>query len=95
MEIRGFCVQECSLPIKSALSFTAVASREILSAAELIKLLLAIEIHVTVGELQAMHRVTVTALLLYNCLIEVSLLGGVWNSGAAPAGVHGGTAIRF
>ena len=42
--------------------------------------------------LQATHRPTVTDLLLQNCVIQVSLLRGVWNSGAAPAGVHRGAA---
>ena len=59
------------------------------------KLLLTIEIHVAVCELQATHRPTITGLLLHNCVIQVSLLRGVWNSGAAPAGVHRGAAIGF
>ena len=58
------CVQECSLPIKSALSFTAVAFREISSTAALMKLLLPIEIDVAVCDLQATHRPTITGLLL-------------------------------
>ena len=44
------------------------------------KLLLAMEIHVTVFGLQATHRPTLAGLLLQSCLIVVSLLGGVWNS---------------
>ena len=61
LERCGFCVQERSLPIKSALSFTAVASREISSiAALMMKLLLPIEIHVAVYELQATHKPTIT-----------------------------------
>ena len=80
-------MQECSLPIKLALSFTAVAFREIQStAAALMKLLLPIERHVAVCELQATHRPTIVGLLLQNCVIQVSLLGGDWNSGAAPTG---------
>ena len=71
------------VPIKSALSFTAVAFREISSTAALMKLLLAIEIHAAVCDLQATHRPTITGLLLQNCVIQVSLLRGVWNSGAA------------
>ena len=51
LERRGFCVQECSLPIKPALSFTAIVFREISSTAALMKLLLPIEIHVAVCEL--------------------------------------------
>ena len=44
LERRGFGVQECSVPIKSALSlFAAVAFREISSTAALMKLLLPIE----------------------------------------------------
>ena len=95
LERRGFCVQECSLPINSALSFTAVAFREISSAAGLMRLLLPIEIHVAVCELQATHRPTIAGLLLQNCVIQVSLLRGVWNSGAAPTGVHRGAASGF
>ena len=65
LERGGICVEECSLPVKSALSFTVVAFREISStAAALIKLLLPIEIHVVVCELQAMHRPTIAGLLL-------------------------------
>ena len=86
---------ECSLPIKSALSFTAVAFREISSIAALTKLLLPIEIYVPVCELPAMHRPTITGLLLHNCVIDVSLLHGVWSSGAAPADIHRGAAIGF
>ena len=57
----NFCKhEECSLPIKPALSFTAVAFRDISStAAALIKQLLPIEIHVPVCELQATHRPTI------------------------------------
>ena len=53
------------------------------------KLLLPIEIHMAVCELQATHRSTIiiAGLLLQNCIIQVSLLHGLWNSGAAPAGV--------
>ena len=86
---------ECSVPIKSALSFTAVAFREISSTAALMKLLLPIKIHVTVSDLQATHRPRITGLLVQNCVIQVSLLRGVWNSGAAPAGVHRGAAFGF
>ena len=57
------------------------------------KLLLPIEIHVAVCDLQATHRPTITGLLQQNCVIQVSLLRGVWNSGAAPVGVHRGAAI--
>ena len=64
----------CSLPIKSVLFFTAVAFREISSTAALMKLLLPIEIHVAVCDVQATHRPTVTGLLLQNCVIQVSLL---------------------
>ena len=60
------------------------------------KLLLPIEIHVAVSDLQATHRPTIPGLLLQNCVIQVSLLRGVWNSDAAPpAGVHRGAAIGF
>ena len=93
LERCGFCVQECSLPIKSALSFTVF--REISSTAALMKLLLPIEIHVAVWDFQATHRPTITGLLVQNCVIQISLLRGVWNSGAAPAGVHRGAAIGF
>ena len=97
LERRGFCVEERSPPIKSALSFTAVAFRDISSTAALMMklLLLPIEIHVAVCDLQATHKPTVTGLLLHNCAIQVSLLRGVWNSGAAPAGVYRGAAIGF
>ena len=90
-----FCVQECSVPIKSALSFTVVAFREISSTAARMKLLLPIEIHVAVRDLQATRRPTITGLLLQNCAIQVPLQRGVWNSSAAPAGVHRGVAIGF
>ena len=73
----------------------AVAIREISSTAVLMKLLLSIEIHVAVCDLQATHRSTVTGLLLQNCVIRISLLRGVWNSGAALAGVHRGETIGF
>ena len=59
------------------------------------KLLLPIEIHVAVCELQATYRPTTTGLLLQNCAIQVSLLRGVWNSGAVAADVHRGAAIGF
>ena len=59
------------------------------------KLLLAIEIHVIVCELQATHRPIFAGLLLQSFPIEMSLLDGVWNSGAAPADVHRGAAMRF
>ena len=59
------------------------------------KLLLPNEIHSVVCELQATHRPTIAGLLLQNCVIQVSLLRGMWNSGAAPAGVHRGVAIVF
>ena len=61
-------MQSC-LPIKSALSFTAVAFREMSYTAALMKLLLPIEIHVAVFDLQATHRPTITGLLLQNCAI--------------------------
>ena len=83
------------MPIKSAISFTAVAFREISSTAALMKLLLPIEMHVAVCDLQATRRPTITGLLLPNCVIYVSLLRGVWNSGAAPAGVYRGAVIGF
>ena len=73
-------VQECGLVIKSALSFTAVAFREISSTTALMKLLLPIKIYVAVCGLQATRRPTITDLLLQNCVIQVSLLRGVWNS---------------
>ena len=76
-------------------SFTAVAFREISSTAALMKLLLPIEIHVTVCEFKAMHRPTIAGLLLQNCVIQVSLLLGMWNSGAAPAGSHPDAAVLF
>ena len=88
---------ECSLPIKSALSFTAVALLEISSTAVLMKLLLPIAIHnMAVCKLEAMHRPTTAGLLIIqNCVNNASLLRCLWNSGAAPAGVHRGAAIGF
>ena len=72
------------------------------SKAALMKLLQPIEIpvaaahrHVAVCEHQATNIPTIAGLLLQNCILQVSLLRGVWNSGAAPAGVHGGAAIGF
>ena len=67
------------------------------SSADEVIILLPIEIHVTVCELQATHRPTIAGLLLQNCVIQVSLLfvSGGWNSGAAQAGVHRGAAIGF
>ena len=72
-------MQECSLSLQSAISYAAVAFREISSTA-LRKLLLAIEIHMwSVCGLQATHRPTIVAgLLRQSFLIRVSLLGGVW-----------------
>ena len=58
-------------------------------------LLLPIEIHMAVCELQATHIPTIAGLLLHNCIIPVSLLRGLWDSGAATAGVHRGAAIAF
>ena len=82
--------------VNTVLSFADVALREISSTAALMNLLLAIEIHVAVCRLQATHRSAIEGLLLQSWLIEVlSLLGGVWNSGAAPADVHRGAAIHF
>ena len=63
LERCGLCVQECSLPIKSALSFTTVTFRQISSTSALMKLLLPIEIHVAVCQLQATHRPTIAGLL--------------------------------
>ena len=81
---------------KSALSFATVSFREISSTAALMELLLPIEIHMAVCELQATYRPTVAGLLLLqNCVIQVSLLHGLWNSGAALAGDHRGSAIGF
>ena len=91
----GFVHRNAVYTIMSALSFTAVAFREISSIAALMKLLLHIEIHVAVCELQATYRLTIAGLLLQNYVIQVSLLRGVWNSGAGPAGVHRGAAIDF
>ena len=51
-------------------------------------LLMTIEILATVCGLQATHRPTIAGLFLQSCLDEVSLLGDVWNNGAAPADVH-------
>ena len=73
----------------------AVAFREISSPAALMKLLLHIEIHVALCEFKATHKPTIAGLLLQNCVIQVSLLRGMWNSGAAPAGVHPGAAFVF
>ena len=64
------------------------------TAAALIKLLLPIEIHVPVCELEATDPQSQVS-LLQNCVIQVSLLRGVWNTGAAPAGVHRGAAVGF
>ena len=88
---------ECSVPIiKSVIFFTAVALREVSSTAAPMKLLLPIEIHEAVCELQATHTPTIAGLLPQNCAIQVSLLRGLWNNGAAPpAGVHRGAAICF
>ena len=62
----------------------------------MMELLLPIEIHVAVYELQATHKPTIAGLPLQNCVgIHLSLLRGLWNSGAAPAGVHRGAAIGF
>ena len=81
----------CSLSIHSALSYiTAVAFRKISSTA-LGKLLLAIDIHVTVCGLHATHRPTIIAgLLRQRCLTKVSLLGGVWmaNRWLTPRGLR-------
>ena len=50
-------------------------------------LLLPIEIlRVTICGLHATLKPTL--LLPQSCLVVVSLLGGVWNSGTAPADVH-------
>ena len=68
LDRRGFRVEECSLPIKSALSFTAVAIREISSTLALMKLLLPIEIHLAVCELQAKYRPR-TASFKYRCYV--------------------------
>ena len=51
-------------------------------------LLLPNEIHSTLFELQATDRFTLAGLLPPSCLIVVSLLGSVWNSGTAPASVY-------
>ena len=59
------------------LSFTSVAFREISSTAALMKLLLPIEMHVAVSELQVTHKPTIAGLLLQNCVIEVPLIRGV------------------
>ena len=61
----------------------------------MMKLLLPIEIHVAVCELQATHGPTIAGLLLQDCVIQVSLLRGLWNSGAALADVHRGAARAF
>ena len=101
-------IQECSPPkpfnifspdwgmLRRSFVYSPVAFREISSTAALMKLLLAIEIHVTARELQAPHRPIISyCLLLQSCLIEVSLLGGVWNSGAALPDVHRSAEMRF
>ena len=49
-------------------------------------LLLPIEVHVTLCGLEATLKPTL--LHPQRCLIVVSLLGRVWNSGIAPADVH-------
>ena len=59
------------------------------------KLRLPIEVHVAVCDLQATHGPTITGLHLQNCVIQVLLLRGVWNSDAAPAGVRRCAAIGF
>ena len=69
----GFCVQECSLSIKSALSFTTVAFRQISSTSALMKLLLPIQIHAVVFQLQATHRPTIAGLLFAPIAPRVSL----------------------
>ena len=59
-------------------------------------LLLPIDIHLTLRGLQATHAsILLAGLLLQSCLIGPSILGGVWNSGAAPAEVHRGAAVPF
>ena len=65
------------VPIKSALYVTAVAFREISSTAALMMLLLPIEMHMAVCELQATVRLAIAGLLLQNCVIQVALLGTV------------------
>ena len=58
--------------------YTAVVFREV-SSTGLRKLLLAIEIHMSVCGLQATHRPTIVAgLHRQSWLIKMSLLGGVW-----------------
>ena len=79
----------------SKVSFTTVAFREISSTAALMKLMLPIEIHLAVCEFKATPRPTIAGLLLQNCVIQVSLLRGMWNSGAAPEGSHPGAAVVF
>ena len=79
------------------LHVVAVAFLEISNTAALMKLLLLpIETHMTVCELQATHIPTTAGLLLHNFAIQVSLLRGLWDSGAATAGgVHRGATIGF
>ena len=73
---------------------SVVAFREISSTA-LMKLLLAFEIQATLCGVQATHRPTIVDLRLHCFLMKGTLLGGVWNSGAAPAVVHRGAGRRF
>ena len=61
-------------------------------------LLLPIDIHVKPRGLQATPTTSTLAGLLQDlqsCLIHLSILGDVWNSGTAPAEVHRGAAVRF
>ena len=51
--------------------------------------------HSTLRGLQATHKPTLAGLLLPSCLIVVSLLGCVWNSGTAPTGSLPGKSTRF
>ena len=83
--------------IKSTLSFTVVSLREISSIAAPMKLLLPIEIHVAVYEFRRRtHPQSQVYSFLQNCAIQVSLLRGLGNNGAAPpAGVHSGAVICF
>ena len=46
------------------------------------------EIHLALCELRVAYRPTLVGILMLSCFIAVSLLGGVWNSGTAPADMY-------
>ena len=85
-----------SINIVSPFFFTAFASCEI-SSIVLRKLLLAIEIHVTVCGLQATHRPTIVAgLLRQSCIIKYrSLLAPEYDLWSSPLEACGASFVNF